>query len=253
MNERSGGSPGAVEVAAARQPHAKLDHVSRANKAAKIVAQIQRERTLADARILDIGCGGGLIAHELSQAAGSKGEVWGVDVEDLRTITEGYRFSQVSGTALPFENGEFDVVVSNHCIEHVGGREDQVHHLQEARRVLRDDGLCYLALPNHWTVVEPHFKLPFLSWLPARLRTPYVRLARRGERYDCDIPLTAELARMIEGAGLRAKEITVEAMPLIAEIEQPGYLKRKILTAPGALMRPLQGLMPTRMYVLRKS
>jgi ubiquinone/menaquinone biosynthesis C-methylase UbiE len=51
----------------------------------------------------------------------------------------------ITGTHLPFADDSFDVVLSNHVIEHV---EDQGEHLKELRRVLREDGICYLATPN---------------------------------------------------------------------------------------------------------
>ena len=35
-------------------------------------------------------------------------------------------------------------------------------HLREIRRVLRRDGLAYLAVPNRWALVEPHYRLALL-------------------------------------------------------------------------------------------
>ncbi|HJT93305.1 MAG TPA: hypothetical protein VJ777_15440, partial [Mycobacterium sp.] len=65
------------------------------------------------------------------------------------------------------------------------------------------DGVAYLATPNKWTVIEPHFKLPGLSWLPKRLADRYVRLAGRGERYDVDLLTYGQLEDLAEDAGLR--------------------------------------------------
>jgi SAM-dependent methyltransferase len=233
-----------------RSPHAALDDASRVGKALKIVAQLRAERPLEGAEVLDIGCGNGVIARELARAVGA-GTVVGVDVVDQRTTFEGYAFERVVGTTLPFADDTFDIVITNHCIEHVGGREDQLNHLREIARVLRDDGIGYLALPNRWALVEPHFQLPFLSWLPESLRTPYVRLFRRGAAYDCDIPTGAELGRLLEAADIEAREITLSALPLILEIEDPRGPKRLLLQTPRRLAAPFEPLMPTRMFILR--
>jgi SAM-dependent methyltransferase len=237
-------------MSAERAPHAALDDESRVQKAAKIVAQLRAERPLEGADVLDVGCGNGVIAREFARAVGSSGSVVGVDVVDQRTTVDGYRFEQVSGTTLPFADGGFDIVVSNHCIEHVGDRTDQLNHLLEVGRVLRDGGICYLAVPNRWTLVEPHFRLPFLSWLPKSTASAVVRLAGRGTEYDCDIPSSGSLAQLVSGAGLQAREITITALPLIEEIERPHGLRKILLRTPPGLAARLTPLMPTRMYIL---
>jgi 2-polyprenyl-3-methyl-5-hydroxy-6-metoxy-1,4-benzoquinol methylase len=55
-----------------------------------------------------------------------------VDVNDERIITSGYAFTQVTGTLLPFPDTSFDVVISNHVIEHVGEPPEQLAHLRRS-------------------------------------------------------------------------------------------------------------------------
>jgi hypothetical protein len=54
----------------------------------------------------------------------------------------------------------------------VGDLVDQRHHLSEVRRVMNPTGIGYIAVPNRWMLVEPHYRLAFLSWLPLAWRTP---------------------------------------------------------------------------------
>ena len=114
----------------------------------------------------------------------------------------GYHFQIVPDTKLPFEAGTFDVVVSNHVIEHVGDEAAQLQHLREMRRVLSSEGVCYLVVPNRWMLREPHDGLAFLSWLPRSWRSSYLRMMKKGRVYDCEPLEMHRLERMLESAAL---------------------------------------------------
>jgi hypothetical protein len=134
-----------------RRSHVVLDPDSRLLKAEKIVLLLDQRRPLRRMRILEVGCGSGHIASEL----------------------------RVEGTALPYPENSFDVVVSNHVLEYVGGEEKARHHLGRIARVLEPTGTAYVAVPSRWILVEPKYRLPLLSWLSPSLRTPYLRVTGR--------------------------------------------------------------------------
>src|SRR5688572_14531042 len=160
---------------AARASHAAPDRHTRILKARKIELLLGEGALRDGAALLDIGAGSGWIAHYFGTHPRHRLAVSAVDARDERVAKEGYAFRQVDGTALPFPDASFDVVLSNHVIEHVGGEAEQLRHLAEARRVLRPGGTFYLAVPNRWSLVEPHYRLPFLSWLPGGLANAWVR------------------------------------------------------------------------------
>lgn len=236
---------------AGRQPHAILDHDSRLLKARKIARLVETVRPLEGARLLDIGAGSGYIASALAELVGPNGRVAAVDVNDQRKTTDGYEFTQVDGTELPFEPASFDVVLSNHVIEHVGEQADQLHHLREVRRVLSPDGVCYLAVPNRFGLVEPHFRLPFLSWVPRRFADPYVRAAHRGTHYDCNLPTRGRAERLFGEAGFDHEEATIAAMRVYKELEELSLPVRLLCDAPAPLLRLLGPLNPTMIFLLR--
>ena len=230
----------------ARQPHAVLDLPSRRNKGLKIERLLGLQHRHQPIRLLEVGTGSGGIAHYFGTHPNLRGEVTAVDVVDQRLVREGYRFVQVADTMLPFPDGSFDVVLSNHVIEHVGERPEQLKHLRELCRVLAADGVGYLAVPNRWMLVEPHYRLAFLSWLPRPLRTPYLRLMRRGQRYDCE-PLTLpRLDALLAEAGFVWRHLEVEALRATLDIEGahgPGMrLARRL---PDALIAGMRRMIPT--------
>jgi ubiquinone/menaquinone biosynthesis C-methylase UbiE len=239
-------------VSAPRASHASLDLTARARKAAKVRALLSDVAELEGARVLEVGTGSGAIAASLAEAVGPLGRVEAIDVVDERVVKEGVRFTRVEGTEVPFEDASFDVVISNHVIEHVGDRDEQLRHLRELCRVLRPGGWAYLAMPNRWRLVEPHFKLPLLSWLPARLRSRYVRLAGRGERYDCDPMSRRQLRALVSEAGLEEHDRTFEAVRVVRRVEAPRGLSRVALAAPSRLLAVGRPLVPTEIVLLRR-
>jgi SAM-dependent methyltransferase len=86
------------------------------------------------------------------------------------------RYVQGDALALPFADGEFDVVFSNAVIEHVGGRERQRRFVAEALRVAPR---AFVTTPNRWFPVEVHTRLPLVHWLPDALAHRAYELARK--------------------------------------------------------------------------
>jgi len=140
--------------------HAVLSDYSRRKKADKIIEIVNTEIDLTNSDVLDVGIGSGHITHYLSRISKS---VTGVNISDEREISTGYNYVEVSGAKLPFSDNSFDVVVSNQVIEHMTCQNE---HISEIYRVLKPSGVLYLAMPNKYSLIEPHFKFPFLSWLP---------------------------------------------------------------------------------------
>ena len=135
-------------------------------------------------RALEIGSGTGTLLRRLLDRGYA---VQGVDVSEA-LIAEGRRWhtdlplQQVTGTALPFADRTFDIVMSFDVLEHI---PDTDAHLREVRRVLKPRGTYLIQTPNKWTNVvfetirwrsftrfrQDHCSLHSLSQLRKRLTT----------------------------------------------------------------------------------
>lgn len=234
-----------------RQPHAVLDLLSRDWKALKIERLLDLAHRPQPIKMLEIGTGSGGIAHYFGTHPQLRCSVAAVDVVDSRLVRDGYEYRQVEGVELPFAEATFDVVITNHVIEHVGDSDTQYRHLEEVHRVMKPDGIGYLAVPNRWMLTEPHYKLKFLSWWPHAWRTPYMRLMRKGDFYDCEPLQVKQLERMLDATGFCYRNICVLAWRQTFEIERPQSFRTRILRAmPDPLLAQLRRIIPTLIYLI---
>ena len=99
-------------------------------------------------KILDAGCGTGLLAKKLEKF----GDVWGVDIS-----TEAIRYSKKRGVKaklasvnkLPFKNEAFDLVVCMDVLYH--RKVSDLGALREFKRVLKPGGFAIIRVPaNKW-------------------------------------------------------------------------------------------------------
>lgn len=233
-----------------RSPHAALAKDGRYQKGRKIERLLELTTNSAPQRLLEIGTGSGWISHYFAHHTAGRYDVDAVDVVDSRQSKDGYRFTLVTDTALPFADGSFDVVISNHVIEHVGDDEAQARHLAEMRRVLRPDGIGYLAVPNRWMVVEPHYRLAFLSWWPESWRSGWLRLWNKGQHYDCRPLSRGGLEWLLAATDLRFQQLCGEAVRALFEIERPQALiwERLLKYIPDQLYSWTGAAFPTLIY-----
>lgn len=115
----------------------------------------QREVTLAKLapapgeRILDVGCGPGLLVEAIAAAVGANGQAHGVDVSASMVKHAQARCSRFSwveihpadATALDFDDASLDAVVCTQVLEYLPAFE---RALEEFRRVLRPGGRVLL-------------------------------------------------------------------------------------------------------------
>ncbi len=104
-------------------------------------------------RVLDVGCGTGIVTRLAAQEVGARGTVVGVDIDagmlavasSVTPPTLDVEWRQASAEALPLEDASFDVVLCQMSLQFV---EDRAKALAEMYRVLVDGGRVLLDLPG---------------------------------------------------------------------------------------------------------
>ena len=225
------------------------DASNRAQKASKIRAVLSAEGVFARSglRILDIGCSYGLILKCLTPGDGLG---VGIDIDrSLGPNEDNVVFVRTDAETLPFPDASFDVVICNHVYEHT---DDAPALLAEIGRILADDGVCYFAGPNKYELIEPHYRLPLLSWLPRPLADRYMRLAGKGDSYP-EKPYSPRRLREL----VRPFDVTVYTEQILrdparfaaTDILPPGSAKRLIALL---VYRIVPFVFPGFIYTLKK-
>ncbi len=115
-----------------------------------------------DDRVLDVGCGTGLIARRAAATVGDRGSVAGIDVSaDMIEVAESLavgdgapiEWHQGDAASLPFPDGSFDVVLCQMSLMFV---EDRQAAMSEMHRVLAQGGRVLISTPGS---IQPTFEL----------------------------------------------------------------------------------------------
>ena len=175
----------------------------------------QADAIVPGARVLEIGTGKGRMLVELRRlgldAQGVETNDW--MLEEARRLHGALPVTKVSGHALPFPDGAFDLVFSFDVFEHIA---DSDAHLREVRRVLRPGGRYLLQTPNKWTnsVFETIRWRSFTAW----------------RKDHCALHTLGQLRRRFQRHGMAA---TFHDVPVVTEFFVAKV--RRYLGTPGVL------------------
>jgi len=227
--------------------HAVLDQQSRYRKANKILSVLSAYTDLEDKELLDLGTGSGYMASRFAEKCKS---VTSVDVVDERRVKSGYNYCKVRDEALPFKDESFDIVISNHVIEHV---QDQTRHIGEIKRVLKDGGYIYLATPNKYWISDPHYRLPFLPIMSKVIGTQYIKLLKRGKEWDVQPVSPILLNKFIHPFDARYVVPQLLKYPEKFELDMMQKVTSISKYFPDQLLKSSHYMSPTLIYIARKN
>lgn len=142
------------------------------------------EENLSSMTVLDVGSSTGIIDNILSskfkKVVGTDIDEGGIAYAKKNFKKENLEFYLDDAMNLSFRDNTFDIVICAQVYEHV---PDQSKLFSEIYRVLKSGGVCYLAALNKLRILEPHYNLPFLSWLPKSIANIFLKITRKGDFY----------------------------------------------------------------------
>ncbi|GAP13765.1 methylase [Longilinea arvoryzae] len=237
----------------------KHDSATRPQQALKIynllLESYKSENGIHTKDCLDIGCGTGeigkILASRFQSVVGIEVDLHRIQIdENGDNFQKNFYFTQADGAHLPFENDSFDFIICAQVYEHT---EDQYGLVSEIQRVLKEDGVCFFSGPNKFTIMEEHYFLPFLSWLPTRISDFYVRFFHRNSSYDIH-PLSYHALQKL----LRNFAIEDKTLQILQNPERYGMVNRFAILGliqymPLFLVKPILFLIPNFNFILRKN
>ena len=227
-----------------------LDEDSRRHKARKLIAVLKHALGRADLdglTALDVGCSAGFIADELVAASAT---THGVDIDEpglaraIERFGDRVTFQVARGEDLPFADESVDIVVLNHIYEHV---VDPQAVIADIHRVLRPGGVIYLGAAHRWQFIEPHHRLPLLSWLPQAAADRYMQVAGKGDHYYERFETVAGLRRLMSAFSVWDYTLPVLADPIAFAGDD--VVPAAVSRMPAWLLTRLLPIVPTYIWV----
>lgn len=223
-------------------------------KAQKIVTIIKdfSKSDLNLYKCLEVGCSTGKNTNYL---ANFFQECIGIDIDEKAVKfgnlnrKDNVYFLIGDGMQLPFENNFFDVVICNHIYEHV---PDSQKLMEEIFRVLKPGGFCYFSAGNKFSIMEGHYKLPFLSWLPKSVANKYLQFTKKGEIYYENHLSYFQLKWLIKKFTVMNYTIKILKNPKRFGAEDMIRSNSIICKIPEVILNGILLLIPTYIFILTK-
>ncbi len=223
------------------------DDKSRVLKAKRILLLLKdyfKKAGISHLTILDIGGSTGIIANELAKKT-KKVIVTDIDKGAIKFASKKFKgknlvFKYADAMEMPFKDNLFDVVICTHVYEHVPSPKLL---FSEIFRILKPQGICYLAAQNKLWPMEAHHNLPFLSYLPKKLADVYIKIKGKDEYYEHPMSYW-DLKKTL-------KKFTIHEYTekILSSPEKYGYQNYPI---PNFISQILKYLTPTMFWVLEK-
>jgi ubiquinone/menaquinone biosynthesis C-methylase UbiE len=194
---------------------------------------VELARLQTGERVLDAACGTGAVARAAAACVGAAGEVTGIDLNpamlEVARAASGAAGQSITWRegnleALPFVDGEFDVVLCQQGLQFCPNKAPAV---SELRRVLRDDGRLVLSV---WRDIR-HF--PYMLAVTSALADHVGAEASRRMSAPCSFGSADALRDVMKQGGFKDVQIRIDVLPMqVASLEE--FLPAQFVASPLA-------------------
>jgi 2-polyprenyl-3-methyl-5-hydroxy-6-metoxy-1,4-benzoquinol methylase len=232
-----------------------LDRAHKSPKVSKMLAVLENAGVLnhEDGVAVDLGCSGGFFCEGLARHFH---RVVGIDIDEAaisfahkNSKARNVEYIVINSDDIPLPDHSADVIICNHVYEHV---PDAGKLFVEISRVLKPEGVCYLGAASRLVVIEPHFKLPFLSWMPKWLAHRYMRAFGKGEFYYEQLRTYWGIRNMVKNYYVDDYTLKIIKDPVRYSaqdmIDPSGFVAK----LPVSLLKFIYPFLPSFIFILRK-
>ena len=154
-----------------------------------IAYNILKDLNLLDRNInvLDIGSGMGYLVLGLSDyinhVTGVEPDISLFEISEMNKLLckkTNIELIYACGEDTTIGNTQFDLIISKTVLEHV---DDVDLCFSEFSRLLKDDGILHIEVPNYMWIYEGHYKLPMIPLMPKWLFKIYLFILRRDTKF----------------------------------------------------------------------
>jgi len=170
--------------------------IKKANKTISVLKDYFND--ISSFNLLDIGSSTGIMTNEYAKYFK---DVTGVDLDTTAVQFSSNRFKRenLKFICAPIEeagftDASFDVITCSQIYEHVSSDKKLI---EEIFRLLKPGGVCYFAAGNRFKIIEPHYKLPFLSFLPKKAANIYIRTFTNHDLYYENLKSLRNLKKLV--------------------------------------------------------
>ena len=203
--------------------------------------------------LLDIGSSTGIMTNEYAKHFKN---VIGVDldrtavdysIKKYRRENLKFIYSPVEEVDLP--SSSFDIITCSQIYEHVPSDNKL---MEEILRLLKPGGVCYFAAVNRFKVIEPHYGLPFLSYLPKKAANIYIKIFTNHDFYYENLKSFRNLKKLV--SKFETIDYTLKVIKNPSRYSADDMIKEKTLKYYifNLIAKFFYFMVPTYIWILRK-
>ena len=227
------------------------ERIKKANKTISVLKDYFNE--ISSLSLLDIGSSTGIMTNEYAKHCQ---DVTGVDLDTtaVKYSTNQYQRENLKFICAPIEEIDFpdssyDVITCSQIYEHVPSDEKL---MKEILRLLKPGGVCYFAAGNRFKIIEPHYNLPFLSFLPKKVANVYIRLFTKHDFYYENLQSLRNLKKLV--SKFEIIDYTLKIIKYPSRFSADDMLLEKTLKyfLFNAIAKVFYFMIPTYIWILKK-